>query len=132
MLLEMLKADSDLTALVPAASINPDGEPSWPFIRLRSPVSRRLRATGVNGGLVAWDVHAFAGARKSGGSTLETAEDHAGRIGGAIEAVLADNWVTLEDGSICHIEISDAQLLEDGDPDHFHYFAQVNARVLAV
>lgn len=130
-LLTRLKADADVTALVPSASIDPDGEPTWPFIRLRAPVTQRLRATGVNGGLITWDVHAFARAREVAGSEVETAEDHAGRIGGAIEAALADNRIELEDGSVAKIEWSDARLLEDDEPGAYHYFAQVNARVLA-
>ena len=36
-LLARLKANAGLTALVPAASINPDGEPTWPHIRRARP-----------------------------------------------------------------------------------------------
>lgn len=130
-LLQRLKADATLVALVPATSINPDGEPTWPHILLRAPVTQRLRSSCVDGALVSFDIHAFARARESGGATVETAEDHAGRIGGEIERVLRDNRITLEGGAIAKITWSDARLLEDGSPDAYHYFAQVNARVLA-
>jgi len=130
-LLTRLKSDAALTALVPAASINPVGEPAWPFILLRSPVTQRLRAACVVGGLVSWDVHVFAGPRESGGAIVETGEDHAGRIGAAIETALADNRITIEGGAVARIALSDIRLLPDGDVDHWHWFAQVNARVLA-
>lgn len=129
--LARLKADAGLTALVPAASINPVGVPVWPFVKLMNPITQRLRAAGVNGGLVTFDIHAFARARLSGGAEVETAEDHAGRIGAAIEAALADARFTFDTDKIVHIEISDMRLLEDEEPDAFHYFAQVNCRVLA-
>lgn len=130
-LLSHLKADSDLTALVPAASINPIGTPTWPFIILRSPTTQPLRAACVRGGQVSWDIHAFAGPREVAGAMVETAEDHAGSIGAAIETALADNWLALPDGAKAHISLSDIRLLEDGDTDGYHWFAQINARVLA-
>lgn len=130
-LLTRLKADAALTALVPATSINPLGPPVWPFIELAAPVTQRLRATGVIGGIVTWDIHAFARARKEGDSAVESAEDHAGRIGAAIETALFDNRLALEGGGVARVRLSDIRLLEDGSPDAFHWFAQVNARVLA-
>jgi hypothetical protein len=130
-ILPLLKADAALTALVPADSINPDGEAPWPLIRLRAPTTRQLKAACVSGGLVTWDIHAFAGPRKVAGAEVETAEDHAGSIGEAIERVLADQWIDLEGGSRARLRLSDIRLLEDGDTDRYHWFAQVNARVLA-
>lgn len=131
--LARLKADSALTALVPAASIYPQaaGEPAWPFIKLGPTGTLRLRAACVNGGLVSVDVHAFARARLSGGQVVETAEDHASRIGAAIETALADNRIALEGGGTANIELGDIRLLQDQEPDAFHWFAQLNARVLA-
>jgi len=128
-LLTRLKADAGLIALVPKASINPDGTPAWPFIKLHAPVTQRLRSSCVNGGLVSWDIHAFA--RKRTGASPMTAEDHASLIGAEIERVLADNWLDLEGGGRARVRLSDIRLLEDGTPDAFHWFAQVNARVLA-
>lgn len=116
---------------VPATSIQPRTEPRWPFIKLATPTTQRLRAACVNGGLVTWDIHAFARARKEGKAVVEYADDHAGRIGGLIEAALSDRRVALEGGMTGHISLSDMRLLEDGSPEAFHYFAQVNVRVLA-
>ena len=130
-LLTRLKADSALLALVPAAAINPDGEPTWPFIILRAPVTRRLKAAGVNGGEGSFDIHAFARSRETAGVRVETAEDHAGRIGAAIEKALADNRLALDGGGYVRIEVNDMRLLEDDTPDAFHWFAQVNWRALA-
>ena len=135
--LAKLKADAGLTALVPAASmfgqsIPADvGDPTWPFIKLGASATQRLRASCVNGGTVALDIHAFARDREVAGATVETAEDHASRIGAAIETALADTNLTLEGGGNAHIELSDIRLLQDSEPDAFHWFAQINARVLA-
>lgn len=130
-LLIRLKSNLALTALVPAASINPVGTPTWPFIVLRSSTTQRLKAACVNGGLVTWTVHAFAGPRSIEGAVVETGEDFAGSIGAAIEAALADDWLALPDGAKARVHLSDITLLHDGDPDHWHWAAQVNARVLA-
>lgn len=130
-LLIKLKGTSAVTALVPSGSINPPGTPTWPFIVLRAPVTQRLKAACVNGGQGSWDVHAFAGPRLSAGAVVETAEDHAGSIGAAIETALADNWLDLPGGAKVRIRLSDIRLLQDGDPDHYHWFAQVNWRVLS-
>lgn len=132
--LTRLKADAALTALVPAGSIYPQAvpnEPAWPFVKLGPTGTLRLRAACVNGGLVTVDVHAFARARVSGGQVVETAEDHASRIGAAIETALANNRITLEGGATADIELGDIRLLQDQEPDAFHWFAQLNARVLA-
>lgn len=129
--LTRLKADTALVAAVPKASINPIGEPAWPFIILRSPRTTRLRATGVNAGIVAFDIHAFARPRFNvSGGVVERAEDHAGRIGGLIEMALADARFSFE-GVALRVALSDMRLIEDAEPNAWHYFAQVNVRVLA-
>ena len=130
-LLTRAKANTALIALVPAASIAPDGEPTWPFMLIEAPRTLRLRASCVRGATVSFDVHAFAGPRVVAGATVETAYDHASRIGSAIETALADNVLTLEGGAKCHISFSDAQMLRDDEPDAWHWFAQINCRVLA-
>lgn len=132
--LARMKADAALTALVPANSIYPQAiahEPQFPFIKLGPTNTLRLRAACINGGLVSVDVHAFARPRISGGAVVETAEDHASRIGAMIEAALADNRITLEGGATANIELGDIRLLQDQEPDAFHWFAQLTARVLA-
>lgn len=131
--LQRLKADSALTALVPAASIYPQaaGQPTWPFIKLGPTGTLKLRAACVRGGLVSVDVHAFARSRKMGGAVIETAEDHASRIGAEIERLLDGVNITLEGGAKAKLDLGDIRLLQDQEPDAFHWFAQINARVLA-
>ena len=132
--LARLKADTGLTALIPPASIHPQavsGEPVWPFIKLGPTGTLRLRAACVRGGLVSVDVHAFARARKESGVEVETAEDHASRIGAEIERLLDGVNIALEGGAKAKVELGDIRLLQDSEPDAFHWFAQLNARVLA-
>lgn len=132
-LLQRLKSEPALLALVPAASMfsaNP-AIPEKPFVLLSSPVTQRLVATGVNGGEVSWDVHAFAGPVLTGGAMTKTAEDHASAIGAAIEAALADNNLEIEGGAKMRVRLGDIRLLPDETPETFHWFAQCNCRVLA-
>lgn len=133
--LAALKADAGLTALVPAARVYPQaipGEPLWPYVKLGPPLTLPFSAANArSSGEVSLDVHAFARARESGGAVVETAEDHAGRIGAAIEAVLHRNGLTLDGGETARVRLSDIQLLQDEEPDAFHYLCRVNARVLA-
>lgn len=129
-LLAKLKADAPITALVAAGSINPAGDPVWPFIILRSPVAQQLRAACLRGQQGSFDIHAFARARETAGQTVETGEDHCGRIGEAIEACLADNRLALEGGGVVRITLSDMRLMTDEAPGDWHYMAQVNWRAL--
>ena len=130
-LLARLKANAPLTALVPVGSINPAGDPVWPFVILRAPISRPLRAASLRGQEGSFDIHAFARAREVDGAEVETGEDHAGRIGAAIETCLEPNRLTLEDGSVVRISLTDMRLLPDESPGDYHYFAQINWRVMA-
>lgn len=130
-ILAKLKNDASLTALVPAEQINPDGVPDWPFIKLNASTTQPMRMACVVGGLVTWDIHAFARAREDGGAVVETAEDHAGSIGAAIEQALNYDHLALEGGGDARVRLSDIRLLPDGDEDSYHWFAQINARVLA-
>lgn len=128
-ILSTLKASAPLTAEIPAARIYPQavpGNPVWPFAKLGPPVSLRIRAACVRGDNISLDVHAF-----TRGTAGETAEDHAGRIGGLIEAALDDRTLTLEGGATARIRLTDKRLFQDAEPDAFHYLCQVNARVLA-
>lgn len=125
-----LKTSAALLALVPKASIDPAGTPTWPFILIEAPAMLPRRVACAHGADIAFDVHAFAGPKKSGSTVTQTGYDHASAIGAAIEAVLAPNHITLEDGSTCALSFSDARMLKDGDPDHWHWFAQLNCRVL--
>lgn len=130
-LLTRAKANATLTALVPASSIEADGTPTWPHIKIASPRTLRLRQSCVRGARASFDIHAFAGPRKVDGAVVETGEDHVARIGSAIETVFADNRLTLASGAMCKIEFSDMQILPDDEPDAWHWVSQLNCRVLS-
>lgn len=130
-LLIAAKADPALTGIVPAASIDPDGEPSWPFILAEAPRAQALRAACVRGATATFDLHAFARQREVAGAVVETGYDHVSRIGGALEKLFGETRIALETGPVCKITLSDVRILRDGIPDDQHWFAQVNARVLA-
>lgn len=125
------KASPALTALVPATSINPDGEPVWPFVQFDVPRTQRLRLSCVNGATAQVDVHLFAGPRLVNEVTVEEGYDHATRCSAALESIVSDAWIDLEDGSRARLRLSDTQMLRDEEPDAWHWFGQVNARVLA-
>jgi hypothetical protein len=131
-LVARLRADEALLALVPLANIQPHGEPEWPFIRLHSPLTQRLRASGVNGGTIRLTIFARARDRMSGNQVVEYAEDHCSRIAGAIKDVLADNNISLGPGMKARIERSDEQgpTAEQTTGSYF-WAAQLNCRVMA-
>lgn len=126
-----LKNNVGLLALLPKASVDPEGAPVWPFIQIDDPVMLPRHMSCARGADVSFDVHAFAGPKKVDGVTVQTGYDHACAIGAAIEESLAPNNIVLEDGSSCRLSLSDRRMLKDGDPDHWHWFAQLNCRVLA-
>lgn len=114
-----------LLALVPKASIDPVGAPTWPIVLIEAPRALPRRMSCAKGADISFDVHAFAGPS----STL-TGYDHISAIGEQIDTVFADNNLTLEDGSTCKLSFSDVRILKDTDPDHFHWFGQLNCKVL--
>lgn len=138
-LLSRLKSYPAVLALVPAARVygqTVPPEPAWPFIKLGPPLTLPRRATCLWGGDVSMLVSAFAKARRDGsGAIIETAEDHAGRIGAAIEAALARYGVDAEhDGqpARCTVRLGDMQLMLDGaEVDAFHYSCTATVRVAA-
>lgn len=119
------KNAAGLLALVPKANIDPDGVKPWPIIMVEAPRATGTRMACANGADISFDVHAFAGPK----SNL-TGYDHISAIGEQIETVLAPNNITLEDGSTCKLSFSDVRILKDNDPDHWHWFGQLNCRVL--
>lgn len=130
-LLTRAKNFAPLTALVPKANIDPDVVKPWPIIMLESPTMTGKRAACTRGADISLDVHAFAGPVKNvSGAVTMKGRDHIRAIGEQIETVFAPNNITLEDGSHCRLSFSDARILKDGDPDHFHWFAQLNCQVV--
>lgn len=132
--LSILKSNAALTAIVPSARIYSQrvpAVPTWPFIKQGPTQSLPVRASCTRGAVVSFTIHAFAKPRLNGGVEVETAEDYASRIGGAIEAALDNNRAAFSGGTI-RFRLNEMQLLQDaGEADSFHYFAVVSARVIA-
>jgi hypothetical protein len=77
-----LRADADVTALVPAERIYPPktpADPVWPFIRYGVPTKLPERASCMDGSRILLTVHAFS---------QEPSEDEAVQIGAALAASL--------------------------------------------
>jgi len=130
-LFSIMKLDTALTVMVPASSIDPEGEPVWPFIMVESPRTLRLRMSCVRGARVSFDVHAFAGPLTDSGAIVETGYDHVSRIADRIERLFSESTIILEEGAKCRALFSDAQMFKDGEPDRWHWFSQLNCRVLS-
>lgn len=132
--LSILKANTGLTDIIPAARLYSQrvpAAPAWPFVKMGPTQSLPVRAACTRGADVSFAVHAFAKPRMNGASEVETAEDYASRIGGAIEIALDNSRATFTGGNI-RFRLSEMQLLVDGgEADAFHYFAVVTARVIA-
>jgi hypothetical protein len=92
---------------------------------VEAPVMRRLNAACVKGAETSFDVHYFAR-----GSASQTGYDAASAGGAAIETVFAGK-LTLENNASCSLRFSDRRLLRDEQPDAWHWFGQLNCRVLA-
>lgn len=134
--LALLKADAGVLALIPATSIHtqaPLTEPVWPFIKTQAPQTLPLRADCVDGATVNFGLSAFSRGRKDGaGALIETAEDHAGRIGEAIELAIDKAKSDLPGIGTVVYRVADMLLSLDGaEPGAFHYSCTVRARVLA-
>lgn len=133
--LKALKADAAVTALVPASAIHPGTVPAgeWTrFIRWGVPLTRPLRGSCVDGGLIDLTYHAFAKPRTEGGVVVETAEDHAARIGAAIASCLDRARLDLDGGRSIKIMWRSSQLIHDGDePDAWHSIQTFTGRALA-
>lgn len=125
-LLTRARSHAGLLALVPKASIDPAGVKPWPIVMIEAPTALPRRMACAKGARVSFDVHAFAGPI---GSSVP-GYDHISAIGEQIETVFAPNNLVLEDGSVCKLSFSDVRILKDADPDHWHWFGQLNCEVL--
>lgn len=129
-----LKADQPLIALVAPGSIYPSRTPptpAWPFVRWDGPQSIPIDLTCVAGATVTFLLHGFAKDRKQGAAVVETAEDHANRIGSALKLALHNRRLPVA-GTTARMTVRSARLIQDGaEDDAYHAILSVEARVLA-
>jgi hypothetical protein len=122
-----------VTKIVPASRLYAMtvAEPKWPFVRYGASSPLPLRATGIDGAEIGVAVHGFAKARQnSAGAMLETAEDHAGRLGAALARALDGIRLDIAGGH-CKVRWAGSQLLVDAaEADAFH--CVVNLRVQCI
>jgi GNAT superfamily N-acetyltransferase len=132
--LAALKGNADLLGLVPAANMYPQSpreKPQWPFVKCGTPSLIPLTGTCLDGCEVTFSVHAFSKGRWNGNQLIETAEDHAARIGAAIAAALDRRRLTLDAGQ-ARARWTGSQLLQDGDEaDAYHSVQNFRIRVIS-
>lgn len=133
--LTALKASETLTQIVPAASIHPQSpppNPTWPFVKHGVITGFPIRANCVDGNEAIFSIHGFAKARTEGGVMVETAEDHAARIGAFIASALDRKRLPLDGGLWGRVRWTGSQLMQDGDEaDAYHSVQNFRVRVLA-
>lgn len=132
--LAALKAFQLLTDLVPATSIYPPVPPSpvWPFVKHGVISGVPIRANCVDGFVGIFAIHGFAMARIEGGAVVETAEDHAARIGAFIASALDRRRLPLDGGLWAKVRWTGSQLMQDGDEaGAFHSVQNFRVRCLA-
>lgn len=134
--LAALKDAPAVTALVDAAAIHPQappGTPDFPFIKWGAPTSIPIRVPAcVDGAEVTVAVHGFSKGRWTGEALVESAEDHAARIGAAIAGALDGLVLDVEGGGRAKFKWTGEQLLVDQDEaDAFHSVQNFTIRVLA-
>lgn len=131
-----LKNDAPLLAIVPKAQIHPQTvppTPTWPFIRHGAPSGIPITASCVDGQEITFALHGFAKPRLNGsGQVVETAEDHAARIGAAMAKALDGKLLPLDTGHKARIRWTGSQLLQDGaEADAFHTIQNFRARIIS-
>jgi hypothetical protein len=123
-----------VTAIVPKSRHYPMVVPAnvtWPFVRYGSPTPVPLRASCLDGTEIVVAVHGFAKARmNASGAMIETAEDHAGRLGAALAAALDGIRLDLPRGH-AKVRWTGSQLLVDGaEADAFHCVVNLGVRCI--
>ena len=134
-ILTTLKANGGVTDLVPADQIypqSPPGAPTWPFVKCGAPTAVPIQADCVDGDEIRVAMHSFAKTRQVGGEDVESAEDHADRIGRAVTRALHRQKLALGDGKTARVIRIGYQLLQDPDEaGAYHHIADFRVRVLA-
>jgi hypothetical protein len=130
-----MKASADLVATVPSARIygqTMPANPAFPLVRCGSPSSVPITGACVDGAEARVDVHGFTKPRLNvAGAVVETAEDHAARLGALISSAL-DHAVFDVPGGKARVRWLGDQLLQDPEEaDCFHTVQRFRVRVIA-
>lgn len=122
-----LKADSDLTAIVPAARIYPSKSPTsptWPFIRVPMLIGTPTPMDGGGGSAQSGVIHCFTKA----GDGVPDAEAQAATINRHIARIVSEISVPLDDGEALEVHVRQTQVIPDSaEADAFHGLVQVEA-----
>ncbi|GLI99123.1 DUF3168 domain-containing protein [Sphingobium sp. BS19] len=136
--LATMKDDTVLIGIVPAGQIYPGTAPAallWPFVRYGAVSTTPVRAACVDGQELRVTIHGFAKPRYNGsGALVESAEDHAGRIGAAIASSIDKRRLVLGSSyeAIAHVRWRSSQLMRDGDEaDAWHTVQDFVIRVMS-
>lgn len=117
-----LLANAAVTSIV-GTRVYPMVAPSnvtWPFVVWGSPSGSPIRAACVDGMSLIVAVHGFAKARYSGSTMIETAEDHAGRLGAEIAAALDRQMIDIAGGTASFTWTGPQLLVDGSEADAFH------------
>lgn len=129
--LARLRISPSVIDLIPAEQWYPQAAPAkpvWPFGKWGSPSVLPRRASCLDGSEITVAAHAFARARIINGSIVETAEDHAARIGAAMAQAL-DGYSVDIPGGYARFQWTGSQLLLDGlEADAFHVVVNLRVR----
>ena len=125
-----LRAVADVTAIVGDQVFGQvAAAPAWPFIKTGAPSLVPRRASCLDGAEVTLAILGFARERRAGKKPLETAEDHASRLGAAIAKAL-DGYSAEIPGGYARFQWTGSQLLVDGgEADAFHTVQNFRIRV---
>lgn len=133
--LPALKGNLALTQILPATSIHPQTAPAnapWPFVKVGVPILTGFDGTCFVGARVRYTLHSFAKPRYNGaGGMVETAEDHVGRISGAVKGALHKTRLPVAGGTVHILWSSGQRLIDQGEADAFHAIDEFQCKVMA-
>lgn len=133
--LTRLKNDAAVTAIVPKARWYPQvtpANPEWPFGKSGAPSATPRRAACLDGAEITLAFHGFAKDRVSASRVVETAEDHAARLGAAMAKSLDGHYADIPGGR-ARFQWTSSQLLMDGaEAGAFHVVVNFRVRCTTV
>lgn len=92
----------------------------WPFIIWGAPTLVPVKASCIDGSEITVAIHGFAKVRKEGTAVIETAEDHASRLGAEIARALDGYRAEIENGTAAFRWTGGRLLIDGGEADAFH------------